>query len=510
MNPDILRSYLVSLGYTVDQPQLNRFNDALRQATASVLGFTGGMTTRFIEAGAAVVGALTGISTGTLALMDSVAQSDLGMQLFARHMYMTTEAARQMSTAQKALGYDLKDILWGPPELQERYRQLIEDQKRLESGFGGANFEQQMRRIRDIGFEFTRLKVEAGKFAMYLATALSRALTGDENGLLNRLRGWNEWLINNIPQLAEKFSTYLVPVLRDTKQIWLDMVEILKDVASGVIRFIGTVSDDATLKAGAVNIENIGRALDKVSGAIRGVMDWFASVAHFIDTHPWALRLLGAGVGAIAGTAAGAPLAGVGALPGAVIGGVGGFLLGDVATGKPLFEGAANDLSSKSGIQAAIAVGAAQAGISPALALAVASRESGFNPTATGTKGDYGLFQLMPDTAKALGVDQYDPKSNIRGGTNYLSQLLKRYGGDERKALEAYNWGPGRVDSGQPVPQSVQDYATDVMQREQSFSITINVQSQADPAQIADHVTRSIKRMSQIGIQQSKGALAHS
>jgi len=38
MNPDILRSYLVSLGYTVDQPQLNRFNDALRQATASVLG----------------------------------------------------------------------------------------------------------------------------------------------------------------------------------------------------------------------------------------------------------------------------------------------------------------------------------------------------------------------------------------------------------------------------------------------------------------------------------------
>jgi hypothetical protein len=86
------------------------------------------------------------------------------------------------------------------------------------------------------------------------------------------------------------------------------------------------------------------------------------------------------------------------------------------------------------------------------LVLRIIEAESGGDPRAVSPKGAQGLMQLMPETARALGVqDPFDPVQNIEGGVRYLSHLLQRFG-DLRLALAAYNAGPGRVQQYGGVP----------------------------------------------------------
>lgn len=125
------------------------------------------------------------------------------------------------------------------------------------------------------------------------------------------------------------------------------------------------------------------------------------------------------------------------------------------------------DAAGPERFRARVAELAAKYDISPTLLEAVVWQESRWNTAAVSPVGARGLAQLMPGTARQMGVDPHDPMANLEGGARYLRMQLDAFGGDIERALAAYNAGPARVQKagGIPAIRETQLYVASIMAR---------------------------------------------
>ena len=135
-----------------------------------------------------------------------------------------------------------------------------------------------------------------------------------------------------------------------------------------------------------------------------------------------------------------------------------------LSNGCIMSKDANNNSCSRDSIDDIITDASKKYDVNADLVRAIIKTESDFNVTSTSAKGAMGLMQLMPETAKDMGVENaFDPRENIMGGTRYLKMLLNRYGGDIDLALSAYNWGMGNVEKHpERLPEETASYIVKV------------------------------------------------
>lgn len=131
----------------------------------------------------------------------------------------------------------------------------------------------------------------------------------------------------------------------------------------------------------------------------------------------------------------------------------GSTLVGSITPRGAFRESAPQSPANRVQIQALINQVATEQGVDQRLLRAVVEAESDFNPSEVSNKGAMGLMQLMPGTAKELGVaDPFNPYQNLTGGARYLKSMLGQFNGDVSLALAAYNAGPGAVRKAGGIP----------------------------------------------------------
>jgi hypothetical protein len=320
-----LKSYLVSLGFNVNQSQLNAFNNALVSASDWVAKFTKNAGMEILKWEGIAVSAFASVGAAAVLAADKIASKDQDYRLWGETMFMTASHARVLKQATDALGYSMGQIAMDP-ELFARAKELVPLIQQLERQ-QGPNVEHNLQMIRSARMEFTKLQLEATYFLRMVISQVVDALGGEK--FIDRLRAFNDYIMAHLPEWSKIIADDIVPILKDAQMIMGDIWQLMKDLAQVFTNFVGLITGDASL-TGAVSMK-------KFADAVAKVVHYLAMALHFLINIQATLAtgaigaFLGGGIGTAVGGIGGAALGSLFGPVGTVIGGAAGAGLGGIA-----------------------------------------------------------------------------------------------------------------------------------------------------------------------------------
>lgn len=250
-----MKEYLVALGYKDNITA--QLKSALGNADKEINGFASGTTAQFLKAGAAVTGFVITATVGIAKFLGGLAKSDLEMQKFARQMWTSEANARSLKTTLDAMGITLQD-LWLSPELRKQFLELRQIGRTL---IPPDEYRQQMKDIRAIGFEFTKLKLEFTYASQWIGYYLIKYIATPMASFKKHLEDLNKSIQVNMPKWTQKIAEVLSWFIRLGDVLW---------------------------RVG----ETIFGVLDKIPGKSLAIMAVFATIGKTIMSGPFGIFIL--------------------------------------------------------------------------------------------------------------------------------------------------------------------------------------------------------------------------
>lgn len=236
---DVIKSYLVSLGYHVDVPSFQNAKGTMGEMEKVVSKFSDSSVLKFAAAGAAGTGFVSAAVAALQYFTVGVANADLQNEMFARRMWMSKDAAVSYKNSLDALGVSLQD-LYLSPELMNKFTQLRQQASTMAPPGG---FSEAMKGIRSITFEWQRFKLEASYAVYWVGYYLTKYLSGPMFGLKGGLKEINDSITANMPKWTKNVAQFLS---------WLTRLGNSAYLAGKSIRDIWNSLGDSTKKVAGI------------------------------------------------------------------------------------------------------------------------------------------------------------------------------------------------------------------------------------------------------------------
>lgn len=207
---DVIKSYLVSLGFQVDNATFNKGQLAIKSMDKTVEGFAGNSVKNFAKAGTAVTSFFVAANIGIAKYMQGLAKADLQNEMFARKMWMNKDSAVAYKNSLSALGAELQD-LYLSPELLQRYNELRKQATQLSAP---DEYDDQMKQIRDVVFEFQRLKLESTYAMQWVGYYLFKYLEKPIGDIKEMMKELNDSISKNMPSWTKDVAQVLSWIVR--------------------------------------------------------------------------------------------------------------------------------------------------------------------------------------------------------------------------------------------------------------------------------------------------------